>query len=139
MINTKSNVRSSAECVSVARVQRVQSATKPCAWEKQALSARGVHARRKALRVRRMNGMEVRKKRPRGFKKEAQGVQERGTGGSSEPPEPPICCPPVGTWLESVGRAAPAGARASRSSTASRGVRATGAMIVDGTRQKLRL
>ena len=29
----------------------------------------------KALRIRHINGMEVRKKRPRGFKKEAQGVQ----------------------------------------------------------------
>ena len=38
----------------------------------------------KAIRKRRTNDMEVRKKRPRGFKKEAQ-------GGSSEPPEPPIC------------------------------------------------
>jgi hypothetical protein len=40
---------------------------------------------RKALRRRHKNGVEVRKK-------EAWGVQERGPGGSSEPPEPPICC-----------------------------------------------
>jgi hypothetical protein len=44
-------------------------------WEKQALSARGVQARRKALRIRYVNGMELRKKRPRGVKKEARGVQ----------------------------------------------------------------
>jgi hypothetical protein len=31
--------------------------------------------RRKALRIRHMHGMEVREKRPRGIKKEAQGVQ----------------------------------------------------------------
>ena len=31
--------------------------------------------RRKALRIRHINGMEVRKKRPRGFKEEGQGVQ----------------------------------------------------------------
>jgi hypothetical protein len=37
--------------------------------------SRGVQARRKTLRIRHTNGMEVRKKRPRGFKKEAQGVQ----------------------------------------------------------------
>jgi hypothetical protein len=42
-------------------------------WEKQVLSARaGVQAGRKALRIRHINGMEVRKKvrrkRPRGFK-----------------------------------------------------------------------
>ena len=37
--------------------------------------SQGVQARRKALRIRHMNGMEARKKRPRGFKKEAQGVQ----------------------------------------------------------------
>jgi hypothetical protein len=38
---------------------------------------------RKALRIRHINGMEVRKKRPRVFKKRPRG--------SSEPPEPPIC------------------------------------------------
>jgi hypothetical protein len=37
--------------------------------------SQGVQARRKALRIRYINSMEVRKKRPRGFKKEAQGVQ----------------------------------------------------------------
>ena len=37
--------------------------------------SQGVQARRKALRIHHENGMEVRKKRPRGFKKEAQGVQ----------------------------------------------------------------
>ena len=45
----------------------------------------GVQARRKALRIRYINGIKVRKKRP-------WGVQERGPGGSSELPEPPICC-----------------------------------------------
>jgi hypothetical protein len=46
-------------------------------WEKQVLSARqGVQARRKALRIRYMNGMEVRKKsRPRGFKKRPRGFK----------------------------------------------------------------
>jgi hypothetical protein len=34
-----------------------------------------VQARRKALRIRHTNGMEVREKRSRGFKKQAQGVQ----------------------------------------------------------------
>jgi hypothetical protein len=37
--------------------------------------SQGVQARRKALRMRHTNDMEVRKKRPRGFKKEAQGGQ----------------------------------------------------------------
>ena len=37
--------------------------------------SQGVQARRKALRICYINSMEVRKKRPRGFKKEAQGVQ----------------------------------------------------------------
>jgi hypothetical protein len=36
------------------------------------------------LRIRYINGVEVRKNRPRGSR--------RGPGGSSEPPEPPICC-----------------------------------------------
>ena len=49
--------------------------------------SQGVQARRKALRIRYINSMEVRKKRPRGFKKEAQGVQV-----SPLKPEPPICC-----------------------------------------------
>jgi hypothetical protein len=31
--------------------------------------SQGVQARRKVLRIRHINGMEVRKKRPRGFKK----------------------------------------------------------------------
>ena len=52
--------------------------------------SQGVQAGRKALRIRHINGMEVRKKGPRGFKKEAH-------GGSSEPPEPPICCSLVTT------------------------------------------
>jgi hypothetical protein len=46
--------------------------------------SQGVQARRTALSIRHINGMEVRKKRPRGFKKRP--------GGSSEPPGPPICC-----------------------------------------------
>ena len=37
--------------------------------------SKGVQARRKALRIRHKNGMEVHKKRPRGFKKDAHGVQ----------------------------------------------------------------
>jgi hypothetical protein len=44
-------------------------------WEKQALSARGVQARRKALRMRFINGMGVRKKRTRGFKKRPRGFK----------------------------------------------------------------
>ena len=46
--------------------------------------SQGVQAGRKALRIHHTNGMEVCKKRSRGFKKEAQGVQ------ALEPPEPPI-------------------------------------------------
>jgi hypothetical protein len=45
------------------------------AWEKQALSAGGVQAARKALRTRHMNGVEVRKKRPRGVKKGPRGFK----------------------------------------------------------------
>ena len=52
--------------------------------------SQGVQARRKTLTIHYINGMEVREKRPRGFKKEA-------LGGSSEPPEPPICCSLVTT------------------------------------------
>ena len=37
--------------------------------------SRGVQARRKALRIRYTNGMEVRKKRPRGFKKRPRGFK----------------------------------------------------------------
>jgi hypothetical protein len=37
--------------------------------------SQGVQAGRKTLIIRYMNGMEVRKKRPRGVKKEAEGVQ----------------------------------------------------------------
>ena len=52
----------------------------PAHWRRASLVetgplSRGVQARRKAPRTRHINGMEVRKKRPRGFKKEAQGVQ----------------------------------------------------------------
>jgi hypothetical protein len=43
------------------------------AWEKQVLSARGVQAGRNAIRIRHIHGMEVRKKRPRGFKKRPRG------------------------------------------------------------------
>jgi hypothetical protein len=46
-----------------------------------------VQAGRKALRILRMNGMEVREKRPRG---------------SSEPPEPPSLFLPGGHWLGTV-------------------------------------
>ena len=45
-------------------------------WKKQVLSARGFkRVGRKAIRIRHINGMEVREKMPRGFKKQAQGVQ----------------------------------------------------------------
>ena len=37
--------------------------------------SQGVQACRKALRIRHINGVEVRKKRLRGFKREAQGVR----------------------------------------------------------------
>jgi hypothetical protein len=37
--------------------------------------SQGVQARRKALRIRHINGMEVRKKRPRGFKKRPRGFK----------------------------------------------------------------
>jgi hypothetical protein len=37
--------------------------------------SRGVQAGRKALRIRHINGMEVRKKRPRGFKKRPRGFK----------------------------------------------------------------
>ena len=37
--------------------------------------SQGVQARRKPLRIRHMNGMEVRKKRPRGFKKRPRGFK----------------------------------------------------------------
>jgi hypothetical protein len=78
-----------------------------------ALSARGVQAGRQTLKTRHVNGVEMRrkrprgfkkeaqgfkkrprglKKRPRGFKKEAQGVQEEAQGVQvSEPPGPPSC------------------------------------------------
>ena len=42
--------------------------------------SQGVQARRKALRIRHVNGMEVRKKRPRGFKKRPGGVKKRPRG-----------------------------------------------------------
>jgi hypothetical protein len=37
--------------------------------------SQGVQVRRKALRIRYINGMEVRKKRPRGFKKRPRGFK----------------------------------------------------------------
>jgi hypothetical protein len=47
-----------------------------CTWEKQVLSAsQGVQAGKKALRIRHIIGMEVRKKRPRGFKKWSRGFK----------------------------------------------------------------
>jgi hypothetical protein len=67
--------------------------------EKQVLSARGVQAGRKALRIRHMNGMEVRKKRPRGFKKEAQGVQVSPLNPLSVAP----CCELVEEVVDDVG------------------------------------
>ena len=50
--------------------------------------SQGVQARRKALRIRHIDGMEVRKKRPRGFKKEAQGVQVSPLNPLSVAPSP---------------------------------------------------
>jgi hypothetical protein len=47
--------------------------------------SQGVQAGRKALRMRHIHGMEVRKKER---KKRTKGVQEEAQGGSSEPPEP---------------------------------------------------
>jgi hypothetical protein len=47
---------------------------KPCLGEIGPLS-QGVQARRKALRIRHINGMEVRKKRHRGFKKRPRGFK----------------------------------------------------------------
>ena len=47
----------------------------PSTCLKQVRSARGFKERRKALRIRHIHGMEVRKKRPRRVKKEAQGAQ----------------------------------------------------------------
>jgi hypothetical protein len=54
---------------------------------------------RKALRTRHMNGMEVRKKRLRGFKKEAQGVQVS--------PLNPLSVAPCSHFLEWFRSAAP--------------------------------
>jgi hypothetical protein len=45
------------------------------ALEKIGALSQGVQASRKALRKRDINGMEVRKKRPRGFKKRPRGFQ----------------------------------------------------------------
>ena len=46
------------------------------AWEKQVLSARGFkRVGRKAIRIRHINGMEVRKKRPRGVEKRPRGFK----------------------------------------------------------------
>ena len=50
--------------------------------------SQGVQAGRKALRIRYINGMEMRKKRPRV-------CVGRGRRGSSEPPEPPYMFLPV--------------------------------------------
>ena len=78
----EAKVRGSQEgfqCVLVSP-ERVPGVRKGCpmqpAWEKQALYlSQGVQAGRKALRMRYIDGVGVRKKRPRGFKKEAQGGQ----------------------------------------------------------------
>ena len=51
--------------------------------------SQGVQVGRKAFRICNTNGIEVRKKRPRGSK--------RGPGGSSEPPEPPYLLLPAPT------------------------------------------
>jgi hypothetical protein len=64
----------------------------------------GSRAGRKALRIRYINGMEVRKMRPRG-------VQERGPGGSSEPPGPLAVSPCLPRWS---GAARPCGRAPSR-------------------------
>ena len=64
------------------------------AWQKEVLSARRmVQAGGKALRIRHINGMEIRKKRPRG---------------SREPPEPPSLSPWVnaGAGRENAGQLA---------------------------------
>ena len=53
--------------------------------------SQGVQAGTKALRTRHINGMEVRKKRSRGFKREAQGVQVS--------PLNPLCVSP---WLSQL-------------------------------------
>jgi hypothetical protein len=50
-------------------------ATSSGTWEKQVLSARGFKRVGSHSKIRHINGTEVRKKRPRGFKKEARGVQ----------------------------------------------------------------
>ena len=54
-------------------------------WGKQALSAKGVQAGRKALGIRLINGMEVCKKRPRGVKKRPRGVKKRPGGVKKRP------------------------------------------------------
>jgi hypothetical protein len=51
------------------------------AWGETGPLSQGAQARRQALRTRHINGTGVRKKRPRGFKKEAQ-------GGQVSPPNP---------------------------------------------------
>jgi hypothetical protein len=53
----------------------LQYPTAPCHLEETGPLSQGVQAGRKALIIHHKNGMEVRKKRPRGFKKDAQGVQ----------------------------------------------------------------
>jgi hypothetical protein len=42
--------------------------------------SQGVQVGRNALRIRHINGMEVRKKRPRGFKKRPRGFKKRPRG-----------------------------------------------------------
>ena len=61
-----------AVCVAPRRVQGPRDV--PHLGETGPLS-QGVQARRKALRIRHINGMEVRKKRPRGFKKRPRGFK----------------------------------------------------------------
>jgi hypothetical protein len=50
-------------------------ARKPRLGETGPLSQQGVQARRKALIIRYINGMDVRKKMPRGFKKRPRGFK----------------------------------------------------------------
>ena len=58
---SKPTLRSSSSISAACAVMRVNlGETGPLSW--------GVQARRQALRIRHINGMEVRKKRPKGFK-----------------------------------------------------------------------
>jgi hypothetical protein len=65
-----------ANCIVVGRGR--SAAKSPIVWylmEETGPLSHGVQARRKALRIIYINGMEVRKKRPRGFKKMPRGFK----------------------------------------------------------------